>query len=73
MWTRSRKFFKSERWPERDKLKDLLVVHGHTPTDDFEPYVERRRINVDTGACFGGPLTCAVLAPNAAVRFLRAA
>jgi serine/threonine protein phosphatase 1 len=73
MWTRSRKFFNSERWPQRDELRDLIVVHGHTPTDDFEPDVQRRRINVDTGACFGGPLTAAVLAPGEKPRFLRAA
>jgi len=72
LWTRSRKFFNSERWPEREELRDLLVVHGHTPTADSQPERERRRINVDTGACFGGPLTCAVLAPGQPPRFLRA-
>lgn len=72
LWTRSRRFFDSERWPERDELRDLLVVHGHTPTRDSQPDVQRRRINVDTGACFGGPLTCVVLAPGEGPRFLRA-
>lgn len=72
MWTRSHKFFRTRTWPDRDELRDLLVVHGHTPTHDFEPENEPRRINVDTGACFGGPLTAAVLAPNQAPRFLRA-
>ncbi len=72
MWTRAEKFFRSARWPERDELKDILVVHGHTPTEDFEPEVELRRINIDTGACFGGPLTAAVLAPDAPPRFLHA-
>jgi len=72
MWTRSKTFFNSERWPERDETKGILVVHGHTPTHDFEPEVQRRRINVDTGACFGGPLTAVVLAPNEGPRFLRA-
>jgi serine/threonine protein phosphatase 1 len=72
LWTRSRSFFESERWPNRAELRDILVVHGHTPTDDFEPEVQRRRINVDTGACFGGPLTCVVLAPGEAPRFLYA-
>jgi len=72
MWTRSHKFFNSERWPERDELRDLLVIHGHTPTHDFEPELERRRINVDTGACFGGRLTAVVLAPDESPRFLRA-
>jgi serine/threonine protein phosphatase 1 len=71
MWSRSRRFLESDAWPDRYELKDIIVVHGHTPTT--EPQVERRRINVDTGACFGGPLTCAVLAPNEAPRFLSAA
>lgn len=36
-----------------------VVVHGHTPGDavTWRP----NRINIDTGACFGGPLTCLVL------------
>jgi serine/threonine protein phosphatase 1 len=72
MWTRSRAFFDSHTWPERDELTDLLVVHGHTPTHDYEPDVQARRINVDTGACFGGPLTAVALAPDAPPRFLRA-
>ena len=70
MWTRSSGFFNADAWPARAELADLLVVHGHTPTRDFEPHVHPRRINVDTGACFGGPLTCAVLAPGEAPRFL---
>jgi serine/threonine protein phosphatase 1 len=72
MWTRSEKFFQSSRWPDREELKDILVVHGHTPTEDFEPELQPRRINVDTGACFGGPLTAVVLAPNEKPRFLHA-
>ncbi|MBV9813024.1 MAG: serine/threonine protein phosphatase [Acetobacteraceae bacterium] len=36
-----------------------VVVHGHTPAG--EPSVRPHRIGVDTGAAFGGPLTCAVL------------
>ncbi|MEZ5995783.1 MAG: metallophosphoesterase family protein [Hyphomonadaceae bacterium] len=72
MWTRSEKFYKTHLWPDRDETRDILVVHGHTPTDDFRPESVPRRINVDTGACFGGPLTCAVLAPNQRPRFLRA-
>ncbi|MEZ5955740.1 MAG: metallophosphoesterase family protein [Hyphomonadaceae bacterium] len=71
MWTRSRAFFRSELWPEREETENILVVHGHTPPADLEPELERRRINVDTGACFGGTLTAVVLAPNEAPRFLR--
>jgi serine/threonine protein phosphatase 1 len=70
MWTRSEKFYDPGRWPDRPELEGIVVVHGHTPTRDFEPHVNPRRINVDTGACFGGPLTCVVLAPREKPRFL---
>lgn len=73
LWTRSPIFYNPARWPDRPELKGLVVVHGHTPTDDFEPDVRVNRINVDTGACFGGPLTCVVLAPDEKPRFLRVA
>lgn len=72
MWTRSHKFFDPGRWPQRPELDGIRVIHGHTPTPDFEPHINPRRINVDTGACFGGPLTAVVLAPGAAPRFLHA-
>jgi serine/threonine protein phosphatase 1 len=72
LWTRSNTFFDPGRWPKRPEVEGLLVVHGHTPTHDLEPHVNPRRINVDTGACFGGPLTAAVLAPGEPPRFLRA-
>jgi serine/threonine protein phosphatase 1 len=36
-----------------------VVVHGHTPARG--PEVLAHRIGIDTGAVFGGPLTCAVL------------
>ena len=72
MWTRSQKFFDPRRWPDRPELAGVIVVHGHTPTAGFEPEANHCRINVDTGACFGGPLTAAVLAPGEGPRFLRA-
>jgi len=72
MWTRSHKFFDPGRWPDRPELARLQVIHGHTPTHDFQPHVNPRRINVDTGACFGGPLTAVALAPGEAPRFLHA-
>lgn len=72
LWTRSPHFFDPGRWPDRPELEGVMVVHGHTPTRDFEPHVNPRRINVDTGACYGGPLTSVVLAPGAAPRFLHA-
>jgi serine/threonine protein phosphatase 1 len=72
LWTRSDKFFNPNTWPDRPELDGLLVVHGHTPTSDFEPHLHPRRINVDTGVCYGGPLTCVVLAPEDKPRFLHA-
>jgi serine/threonine protein phosphatase 1 len=72
MWTRSPRFFDPGRWPKRPETDGILVVHGHTPTANFEPHLNPRRINVDTGACFGGPLTAVVLAPGDAPRFLHA-
>ncbi len=37
----------------------VLVVHGHTPTRSRKPDLRPNRLNIDTGACFGGPLTAA--------------
>jgi serine/threonine protein phosphatase 1 len=37
-----------------------LVVHGHTPLADGVPDLRSNRLNLDTGAVFGGPLTAAV-------------
>ncbi len=37
-----------------------LVVHGHTPLETTEPELRRNRLNLDTAAVFGGPLTAAV-------------
>jgi serine/threonine protein phosphatase 1 len=72
LWTRSARFFNTDAWPDRAELEGLLVVHGHTPTQSSTPDVTSRRINVDTGAVFGGPLTAVVLAPGAEPRFLQA-
>ena len=36
-----------------------VVVHGHTPVRD--PVVRHNRIAIDTGAVFGGKMTCLVL------------
>jgi serine/threonine protein phosphatase 1 len=46
---------------------EAVVVHGHTPAD--RPEVMPHRIGIDTGAVFGGPLTCAVLEEDR-LRFL---
>ncbi len=37
----------------------VVVVHGHTPR--MAPEIRHNRIGIDTGAVFGGRLTCAVL------------
>ncbi len=37
-----------------------LIVHGHTPTKGRKPDLRTNRLNIDTGAVFGGPLTAAV-------------
>jgi serine/threonine protein phosphatase 1 len=72
IWTRSPKFFDPDRWPDRPELQGVRVVHGHTPTQDFVPHVDPRRINIDTGAVYGGTLTCAVLEPGEPrVRYLQ--
>lgn len=36
-----------------------VIVHGHTPLEAVD--VQPNRIGIDTGAVFGGPLTCLVL------------
>lgn len=50
-----------------------LVVHGHTPTKGA-PDLRRNRLNIDTGAVYGGPLTAAVFSDEAVapVDFLQA-
>ncbi len=37
-----------------------LIVHGHTPTATGAPDLRSNRLNLDTGAVYGGPLTAAV-------------
>jgi serine/threonine protein phosphatase 1 len=39
-----------------------LIVHGHTPLDSGQPDLRINRLNLDTGAVFGGPLTAALFA-----------
>ncbi|MCC6717768.1 MAG: metallophosphoesterase [Acetobacteraceae bacterium] len=46
----------------------VVVVHGHTPR--MAPEVRFNRIGIDTGAVFGGKLTCAVL-EGALIGFLQ--
>jgi serine/threonine protein phosphatase 1 len=37
-----------------------LIVHGHTPLAEGVPDLRGNRLNLDTGAVYGGPLTAAV-------------
>jgi serine/threonine protein phosphatase 1 len=50
------------RRPFLDSEADFgaVVVHGHTPTRGRVPERHANRINLDTGAVYGGPLTCGV-------------
>jgi serine/threonine protein phosphatase 1 len=41
-----------------------LIVHGHTPTHTGRPDLRRYRLNLDTGAFMGGPLTAAVFSDS---------
>lgn len=59
-------------WIREDFLWDgsdhgFVVVHGHTPVT--APEVQSNRIGIDTGAVYGGTLTCLVL-EGTAYRFL---
>lgn len=51
-----------------------LIVHGHTPLESGEPDLRANRLNLDTGAVFGGPLTAALFASGQTdpVRFVQA-
>ncbi len=52
-------FWIREPFLTSDKDFGFIVVHGHTPVHAVE--WRRNRIDIDTGACFGGALTCLVL------------
>jgi serine/threonine protein phosphatase 1 len=51
-----------------------LIVHGHTPLETDTPDLRSNRLNLDTGAVFGGPLTAAIFseAEVKPIEFLRA-
>lgn len=34
------------------------VIFGHTPISFADPYIDKNKIGIDTGAVFGGKLTC---------------
>ena len=73
LWTRSPEFLDSQTW-SNPELNGARVVHGHTPTADFQPFIsaDGRRINVDTGAVYKGFLSAAVIADNHEIKFLNA-
>jgi serine/threonine protein phosphatase 1 len=48
-----------EEFLNSDLDHGLYVVHGHTPVAAGRPDQRRNRLNLDTGAVFGGPLTAA--------------
>jgi serine/threonine protein phosphatase 1 len=50
-----------------------LVVHGHTPLPAGAPDLRDNRLNLDTGAVFGGPLSAAAfsVAETAPIAFLQ--
>jgi diadenosine tetraphosphatase ApaH/serine/threonine PP2A family protein phosphatase len=67
-------------WIRQPFLSDLrdygrLIVHGHTPVRTGIPELRVNRVNIDTGAVFGGPLTAAVFVPDRRepIDFLQAA
>jgi serine/threonine protein phosphatase 1 len=68
LWTRSPAFTEFGRWPDRRELAGLTVVHGHTPI--AQALVSGHRINVDTGAVYGGALTAVMLKEGQAAQLL---
>lgn len=62
------------RFLDSDHDFGRYVVHGHTPLSGDRPDVRARRVNLDTGAVFGGPLTAAIFSDeqDAPVGFLQA-
>jgi serine/threonine protein phosphatase 1 len=56
LWTRAR--YSETMNPGR------LIVHGHTPVLSGQPEQHPHRLNLDTGAVFGGPLSAAVFSAD---------
>ena len=73
LWTRSPRFFNPDAWQDYPAIEGYQIVHGHTPTSGGEPEIvgKESRINVDTGAVYGGPLTAAIIADDLPLGFLK--
>ncbi len=71
LWTRSETFFDAN-FSNNPDIADMKVIHGHTPSATFEPEISdnKQRINIDTGACYGGALTSAIIDNGNLIDFL---
>lgn len=54
-----------EAFLDSDRDFGRFVVHGHTPRLGGEPELRSRRVNLDTGAVYGGRLTAAIFTDEA--------
>lgn len=73
LWTREHRRDDYTMWNANEALNGVMVVHGHTPNRAFQvEYDAGRRLNLDTGAVFGGKLTCGVIVPGEAPTYLTA-
>ncbi len=71
IWTRGHLTEDFVMWNANDELKGVMVVHGHTPNSRLKvEYDQGRRLNLDTGACFGGKLTCGIIVSGEPPSFL---
>lgn len=73
LWTREHRRDDYTMWNANPALEGVMVVHGHTPNRLF--VVEHdagRRLNLDTGAVFGGKLTCGIISPGSPPTYLQA-
>ena len=52
---------------------DRLILHGHTPLRSGQPDVQPNRVNLDTAAAYGGPLTAAAFVddPDKPIEFIQ--